>query len=155
MANYYHEINKMMEKLIHKIFVYDRKGFKMDGKGEALSFLDMDVIRKIGEAEHKKIYELVEEMETDRSFVASITKKLILNGYIMKEKSEHDKRVYMLRLTEEGRAIYEKSLEKQREFLHFILSDITLNEEKAILKFLSKVNQTTLLEHRDKICTKK
>ncbi|WZL73790.1 MarR family transcriptional regulator [Clostridiaceae bacterium 35-E11] len=155
MANYYHEINKMMEKLIHKILVQDRKGFKLDERGVELSFLDMDVIRKIGEVEDKKIYELIEEMEMDRSFVASITKKLMLGGYIVKEKSHQDKRVYILRLTEEGKKIYKKSLEKQSVFIDFILSEITLNEEKAILKFLSKINQTTLLQHWDKGDAKK
>ncbi|QZY54249.1 MarR family winged helix-turn-helix transcriptional regulator [Crassaminicella profunda] len=143
MANYYHEINRMIDKLMHKVLVYDRKGFKINGK-EELSLLDIHVLRKIGQQKHKKIYELVKDLEIDRGLIASVMKKLILSGYIIKERSEEDKRVYILKLTDEGKIMYEKTLDIQKNLLDFVLNDVTLNEEKAILKFLSKINQTTL-----------
>ncbi|QXM05223.1 MarR family winged helix-turn-helix transcriptional regulator [Crassaminicella indica] len=143
MANYYHEINRMIDKLMHKVLVYDRKGFKINGK-EELSLLDIHVLRKIGQEDNKKIYELINDLEIDRGVVASVTKKLILNGYIIKERSEEDKRVYIIKLTDAGKEMYEKTLKVQKDLLDFVLSEVTLNEEKAILKFLSKINQTTL-----------
>ncbi|MBF8982930.1 winged helix DNA-binding protein [Lutibacter sp. B2] len=144
MGNYYNEINIMVEKLMHKILVYDRKGFKIGTKSKELSLLDVYVLKAIGEEKEKKIYELLEEVEMDRGMVASIIKKLVLYAYVRKERSEDDKRAYILSLTEKGMDMYNKTLEIQENFLEFILSDITLNEEKAILKFLSKINQTTL-----------
>ena len=144
MANYYNEINIMVEKLIHKILVYDRKGFKIGTKNKELSLLDVYVLKTIGEEKEKKIYELLEEVEMDRGMVASTIKKLVLYAYVRKERSQDDKRAYIVSLTEKGMDMYNKMLEIQGDFLEFILSDITLNEEKAILKFLSKINQTTL-----------
>ena len=144
MANYYNEINTMVEKLIHKILVYDRKGFKIGTKNKELSLLDVYVLKTIGEEKEKKIYELLEEVEMDRGMVASIIKKLVLYAYVRKERSQDDKRAYIVSLTEKGMDMYDKTLEIQGNFLEFILSDITLNEEKAILKFLSKINQTIL-----------
>ncbi|MCT4619734.1 MAG: MarR family transcriptional regulator [Marinisporobacter sp.] len=154
MANYYYEINKMLDKLMHKVLVYDRKGFKINGK-EELSLLDIHVLRKIGQVNNKKIYELVKDLEIDRGLIASVMKKLILNGYITKEKSEEDKRVYILRLTDEGKEMCKKTLDIQKDLLNFVLSDVTLNEEKAILKFLSKINQTTLSTNQGEIYAKK
>ncbi|WP_168198351.1 transcriptional regulator, SarA/Rot family [Crassaminicella thermophila] len=155
MANYYNEINKMIDKLMHKVLVYDRKGFKIGGNIEDLSLLDIHVLRNIGQVESKKIYELIEDMEMDRGLIASVTKKLILKGYIIKERSIEDKRVYILKLTEQGREMYEKILQVQNNLLEFLLSDVTLNEEKAILKFLSKINQTTLFCNKDVVYSKK
>ncbi|TCO76416.1 MarR family transcriptional regulator [Marinisporobacter balticus] len=155
MANYYNEINKMMDKLMHKVLVYDRKGFKIGGKAENLSLLDIHILRKIGQVKNKRLYELVEDMEMDRGLIASVTKKLILNGYILKEKDHEDKRVYILKLTNIGKKMYEKTLEIQEVLLNFVLADVTLNEEKAILKFLSKINQTTLFCSKDTVDTKK
>ncbi|MEW9124281.1 MAG: MarR family transcriptional regulator [Thermotaleaceae bacterium] len=149
MANYYNEINNILDKLIHKVLVYDRKGFKIGIKGEPLSLLDIYILKKIGEGERKKLYELVEEMEIDRGLISSFVQKLILNGYVQKEKSREDKRVHMVKLTALGREMLDKNLDRQEELLNFILSDVTLNEEKTILKFLSKINQTTLSYHRD------
>lgn len=155
MANYYNEINEMINKLMHKVLIYDRKGFKIKGKMEELSLLDIHVLRNIGEVENKKIYELVEDMEIDRGLIASVTKKLILSGYVKKERDQDDKRVYILKLTSLGREMHEKTLCIQEKLLDFVLSDMTLNEEKAILKFLSKVKQTTLPCNKYRVFTKK
>lgn len=148
MGNYYNEINRMLDKLIHKVLLYDRKGFKAGVKGEALSLLDLDILRRIGEQDRKKLFELVEEMEMDRGLISSCIQKLVLNGYLEKEKSKKDKRAYIVRLTEPGRKMTQIHLEKQKELLHLILDDMSLNEEKAILKFLSRVNQTSLAYSR-------
>ncbi|WP_129600265.1 MarR family winged helix-turn-helix transcriptional regulator [Anaerophilus nitritogenes] len=148
MANYYPQINKMIDKLMHQVLIYDRKGFKIGSKLENLSLLDIHTLRKIEEKEDTKIYELVEELEIDRGIISSVIKKLIQNGYIVKEKSKEDKRVYILKLTTEGKEMCTKTMEIQKKLLGFVLEDMSLNEEKAILKFLSKINQTTLLKDK-------
>ncbi|WP_432662761.1 transcriptional regulator [Wukongibacter baidiensis] len=141
MANYYNQINMMMEKIINKILITDKKGFKIGRKNEELSLLDILVIKKIGSNSMKPIYSLVKETEIDRGVISSIINKLVANGYIKKEKAKEDKRVNMVILTEEGEEVYNKILKGQSDILEFILNDITLNEEKTIIKFLSKVNQ--------------
>lgn len=141
MANYYNEINRMIEKIAHKVLISDKRKFKVGRKNQEFSLLEMFIIKKIGKNEIKSIYELVKEMEIDRGLVTSIIKKLVITGYIKKEKAQEDKRVNMLRLTVSGKEIYNEIIVGQQEFFEFILSDVTLNEEKAILKFLSKINQ--------------
>lgn len=141
MANYYNEINKMVNKLIQKIIYYDTKGFKV-GKDKELGLIDVYILRSIG-LEHKKMSQVIKELEVDRSLVATSLRKLTIYGYVIKEKSEEDKRAFVLKLTKEGTELYHKTWEIQSEILNFILEATTLNEEKAILKFLSKINQTT------------
>ncbi|RKD23598.1 DNA-binding transcriptional regulator, MarR family [Caminicella sporogenes DSM 14501] len=144
MANYYKEINKMIEKIIHNIIVLDKRGFKLGLKGEVLSFLDIYIIKIIGQNSMMSIYNLVNKTGVDRGIIASVVNKMVAGGYFKKEKSKDDKRVYMVMLTEEGKKVYDKIIDNQNNLLEFILSDITLNEEKALLKFLSKVNQKTI-----------
>ncbi len=139
MANYYKEINKMFEKVIHRVLLLDKKGFELDTKSENFSFLDIYIIKKIGKDKEKSIYSLIKETEIDRGLMTSIINRMVSTGYLEKERSEKDKRVYMLRLTERGQDIFNDIVQKQKKLLDFILNDITLNEEKAILKFLSKV----------------
>ncbi len=146
MANYYEQIYKLIVKSIHKVLIQDRKGLKIGTKGEAISLLDIHILEKIGEAGHKKIYQLVEDISMDRRFIASCVKKLLLNGYIEKERSEKDKRVHILKLTEYGKMHYKKYEQEQKKWLNFVLSEVTLNEEKAIVKFLSRINRATFYE---------
>ncbi len=140
-ANYYNEINKMIEKIVNKLLIIDKKGFKIGKKNEDLSLLDILVLKNIGTNNVKSIYSLVKETEIDRGLITSIINKLVASGYIKKEKAKEDKRVSMVILTKEGEEVHNKILKEQSELLDFILNDITLNEEKAILKFLSKINQ--------------
>lgn len=144
MANYYNEINEMMEKIINRFLVIDKRGFRLGKKNEELSLLDIIVIKKIGISIMKPIYSLARETEMDRGVITSIINKLVASGYIKKEKAEEDKRVNMVTLTDKGEETYQKILNKQIEILDFVLNDITLNEEKAVLKFLSKINQSML-----------
>ncbi|WP_053955823.1 MarR family winged helix-turn-helix transcriptional regulator [Inediibacterium massiliense] len=148
MANYYPQINKMIDKLMHQVLIYDRKGFKIGNKLENLSLLDIHALRKIEERDDTKIYELVEELGVDRGVISSVIKKLMQNSYIIKEKSKEDKRVYILKLTTEGKEMCTKTMEIQKKLLNFVLEDMSFNEEKAILKFLSKINQTTLIKEQ-------
>ena len=142
MANYYNEINEMMEKIINRFLVIDKRGFRLGKKNEELSLLEIIVIKKIGISIMKPIYSLARETEMDRGVITSIINKLVASGYIKKEKAEEDKRVNMVTLTDKGEETYQKILNKQIEILDFVLNDITLNEEKAVLKFLSKINQS-------------
>lgn len=144
MANYHREINKMMEKLIYRFLILDKKGCTLESKGENLSFLEIHIIKEIGRSFEKSIYNLVRETDMDRSTITTIINRLVLNDYLSKEKSEEDKRIYILRLTDRGQEVYNKIENTQKDIVESILNDITLNEEKAILKFLSKVNQKIL-----------
>lgn len=141
MANYYNEINQMIEKIAHKVLISDKKKFKIGRKNQEFSLLEMLIIKKIGNNEMKSIYELVKETEIDRGLMAPMIKNLVIGGYIEKEKAKEDKRVSMVKLTKSGKEIYDEIIVSQKEFFEFVLSDVTLNEEKAILKFLSKINQ--------------
>ncbi|MFZ5968088.1 MAG: MarR family winged helix-turn-helix transcriptional regulator [Bacillota bacterium] len=143
MANYTREIQNMMDRLIYRILIVDKKGLKAGKKGDVLSGFDIYMLKKIGEDDEKKLYELIEEMEADRGLIASSLKKLMAYGFVEKEKSPTDKRAFILRLTEEGKQVYEEKKAEQQQLLDLVLADITLNEEKAVLKFLSRMNQAT------------
>lgn len=144
MANYYKEINNMMEKIINKILVLEKGGIGLGIKKDKFSFLEMQIIKKVGKDKSKSISDLIKETDIDRGIITLIVNKLVLGGYFKKEKSNEDKRVSILMLTEEGNNIYTKIINQQKELLDFVLGDISLNEEKTILKFLSKINQSKL-----------
>jgi len=146
MANYHDEIGKMINKVIHKALLCEMEGFRLGTRGEAFSYLELKIMRKLREGDNKKILQLMEELQLNRGLVAALVKKLLAGGYITKEQSEEDRRVFTIKLTDSGKKILDRSSHGEKEFLDFILSDITVNEERAILKFLSKINQAAKLK---------
>jgi DNA-binding MarR family transcriptional regulator len=147
MANYYDEIYDIIEQLVYKLLIYDNKGFRVAGKKETLSILDMQILQKICRNKEKKIYELIKETGLERRVISSIVQKLVMYSYIQKEQSKKDKRVYILKGTESGKKATNYIFKKQNEWLEFILEDMSLNEKKVILNFLNKINQKRNTPH--------
>lgn len=150
MANYYNEINRLLDKLVHKGFVHIREDIKLGAKGNTFTFWELHILRRLAISGEKRISELIEEVEVNKSLISSILIKLVAGGYIIKTQSSEDGRVYFLKLTELGLEVVEESHQLQKELLDFVLEDITLNEERAILKFLSKINQLTMTNNSRK-----
>lgn len=140
-ANYYNEINKMIEKTIYKLLILEKEGLPNGRKKMDLGLLDIIVLKKIGDEPSVKQFSLIKDTDISRNIITPIIKKLVSKGYVTKEKSKIDKRVNMLTITDEGNKVRENMIGIQKEIMDYILHDITLNEEKAILKFLAKASQ--------------
>ena len=138
MRNYYVEINQYLQRLIKNILIYDREGIHIEGY--SLSILELLIIDFLGNEGQKKMYEVIEILNIDRNSLVTIINNLQQKKYITKTKSLKDKRVQILELTQEGNRIYEKITYRNKELLFSLLNDFSFNEEKAILKFLVKLD---------------
>lgn len=141
MANYYMEISKLMDKLLEKALIYNINGFKIGPKKEVFTTLEVVILKRIAISPNQKMMQIIDDININRSLASSMIKKLIVKGYIEKNQSKEDRRVYLLQLTENGNQVVEESFNLQKRYLDFVLNDISVNEEKAVLKFLSKLNQ--------------
>lgn len=138
MKNYYVQIQQYLERLIHHILVLDKKGVTING--EVFSLVDLLMIRAVGTHGEKKMFQVMEEMNLDRNAFVGVVNRLQSQKLILKRKDEEDKRVQLLQLTEKGQGVLEALQLLEKELLSKILRDATFNEEKAILKFLVKLD---------------
>lgn len=138
MRNYYVEIHEYMEKLVKNIITLDKKGININGF--KLSIMEILILKLLQDKNEQKMYEVIKNLNIDRNTFKTISNKLIYEDYIIKTKSDDDKRAYSLCLTEKGKKILEESMEKEKEMLFSLLDDFTFNEEIAILKFLVKLD---------------
>ncbi len=141
MANYTREISHMMDRMLIKIMSQDKKGFYPSKLLHKLSLLDILMIKTVGESESIQLNSLVKTLELDRNLIDISVKKLVSMKFINKRQGERDKREKWIKLTESGERIYKLLLEAQLSEMEFVLNDITINEEKTVLKFLSKIVQ--------------
>lgn len=139
------QIQQYMEKLVQSILSLDKKGIQ--SHTDTFSITEWFVLKLLGNQREKKMFEMMEEMGIDRNSFGTIINKLQSQKYIIKKKSESDKRVQVLELTEKGMSIYEEFVLREKELLHTILNDFSFNEEKAILKFLVKLDMQK--KHKD------
>ncbi|AKL93860.1 transcriptional regulator MarR family [Clostridium aceticum] len=138
MRNYYIEINEYLYKLIKNTIFYDRNGILLNGV--VLSITDILVLKALGDDKEKKMYEIIDDLGLDRNTFATIINKLLQQQFIIKTKSKRDKRVQILSLTEKGQEAFCEISDKEKKILFSLLNDFSFNEEKAILKFLVKLD---------------
>lgn len=142
MAHLYKEIEGMLERVFTKLVAVDRRGIKIGARNEKFSFVDVMVLRLIGIKGQVSIYDLIYELDLDRGIVSTSISKLTKGKYVAKSRSEQDGRVFLLRLTADGTSLFDKLQDQENSLVAFIMDNSTINEQKAVLKFLSRVNQT-------------
>ncbi|MFS0612895.1 MarR family transcriptional regulator [Lederbergia ruris] len=83
--------------------------------------------------------EIAEQLLVHKSAITVRVEKLVKKGLIERQRDENDRRNVYLRLTENGRSLYE-SLEKNiNQFVEAIVSDIPEKEMEVFLNVYEKI----------------
>ena len=148
MNQYLMEITRMIDKLTVKSLHYEAEGVRVGKKNTSISLVDCFILKYFCEDQHTNqkigIGELMLQMNLSRKSVSAAVLRLQTKGYIERRVDELDKRKFNILLTVEGERIGQGLKNKELDYLQFILRETTTNEQKAILKFLSRVNQVTV-----------
>lgn len=140
MANYTHEILRMIEKVYTGTLSTSRKELVPEGFTKGLSPQEVHIVLCLGKSGQLSVSSLCNELQIERGLLTTVMQRLIKRRVLVKEKDKSDQRVTLVGLTRLGERYFHVYNEKLSDIIGFILSDITLNEEKAILKFLGRVN---------------
>ncbi len=120
-----------IHRYIHIFLEKELEKYKI-GRGEQ-KFL-WNIIKNDGIAQHK----LSEKFKIDKATVTRGVKKLIIEGYITRERDENDKRAYNLYLTKKGKDM-KPILKKTLENVTYKISEgFTEEEEKTFKRLLKK-----------------
>ncbi|MDO4799117.1 MAG: hypothetical protein Q4A52_01205 [Bacillota bacterium] len=140
MANYTNEIAHMIERFQTKTLSQDRDGFFKAHLKLDLNLLEVLLLRQVSKSE-ARINSLVKQLEVSRNLVNTTVSRLVKEKILQKRTDLKDGRCQIISLTPQGRRLADELLAQQDAELGFMLNDVTVNEERAILKFLSKYVQ--------------
>jgi DNA-binding MarR family transcriptional regulator len=148
MPVYRAEIKRLSVKLLQKILYYSYREYKYLGKVYALQ--DLIVLSQIAlYKELLSIKEWVNELDIRDTDTRKCINRLVLNGDIKKARNLSDARRYEISVTQRGQQILKHHEQVEEQILEFVLKDLTVNEEKSALKFLSKLNQLTVEKYHE------
>lgn len=102
-------------------------------KFELFSMLFLDKRKEI------TMTELVEYINTPMSTATGIIDRLVKNGYIKRDRSEADRRIVILRLTEEGSQLMKRLKDLIYEYLNMIVDDLTEDEKQFMTRIVLKI----------------
>ena len=144
MSVYYNEIYKMFHKIFEKII--SNKYFYQINKEYNLEFIDYLFLKNIEKLDNCNLSSLYKCLDINYDQISRKVDKLKQLNFIDKKVSKKDKRKKNLVLTKKGKKVFKEIDRLMNKYVKFIIKDFTVNEEKAVLKFLSKISKITYVD---------
>lgn len=83
--------------------------------------------------------ELVEYINSPMSTATGIVDRLVRNGYVKRDRSETDRRIVILKLTEEGNRFIKNLKDIISQYLDMVLNDLTEEEKEFLAHIVIKI----------------
>jgi DNA-binding MarR family transcriptional regulator len=96
----------------------------------------------------KKISELAEELEITLPSITTLADKLVAQGYVERKRSEKDRRIVYLHITEQGHSILHDLMEEKKRRLHKYYAALSEEDIRHLIRIYRII--LTNLEEADK-----
>lgn len=104
-----------------------------------ISVNDMHVIEAIGLEKENRSSNVAKRLSITMGSLTKAIDGLTDKGYVIRTRSEEDKRVVLLTLTEKGKKAYKHFRNFHEELIHQIMAQLSEAEQKVLAKALGKL----------------
>jgi DNA-binding MarR family transcriptional regulator len=139
MSHYSKELHMMLKKTLGRAYGLHAEE-RLGSKGCKLDLIDAELLYQLNQ-EKMPLKALNGSNAISRQDLQRKVGRLIKLGLIHKLENVEDRRFALLALTDNGLRELAVISEQLNGPLSFAASDLTLNEEKAVLKYLSRLHQ--------------
>ena len=134
------EFKIILVKLFNDILDYEESVLRAS-EFKDLTNNDIHVIRAIGMNEKRNMSMIAQELAVTIGTLTISINSLVRKGYVIKERSEKDKRVVFVNLSSKGEAAFSRNEELYDQMVNSMLEDLEDNEMDILMKSLLKVNR--------------
>lgn len=134
------EFKIILVKLFNDILDYEDSVLRAS-EFKDLTNNDIHVIRAIGMNEKKNMSMIAKELAVTIGTLTISINSLVRKGYVIKERSEKDKRVVFVNLSSKGEVAFSRNEELYDQMVNSMLEDLEDNEMDILMKSLLKVNR--------------
>ena len=136
--NSYERINDVLVNLFRDILTLEEKA--MAGSDfRDLSMNDWHVLEAVGSEGQKNMSQIAKELTVTLGSLTTAMNGLCRRGYTQRRRSETDRRVVNVSLTEKGIRAYHEHEQFHRHMIDAIIADQTPEELEVLVRSLSKL----------------
>ena len=99
------------------------------------------LIHALGEAGRLNMTELARRMSVALSTVTGIVDRLIARGCVIRDRTEKDRRVVFVELTEKGREMFQQDRRAQQKVAMEVLSNLSEAEQEELVSLVGKLSR--------------
>ena len=133
-------LNEVLVKLFREINTIEERAVKT-GEYKELTVNDMHVIEAIDIYDAKNMTTVAKQLSVTTGTLTISVNSLVKKGYVERTRSEADRRVVLISLTEKGRSAHAQHRRFHQQMIDAIVKDLDEQEQVILEKALSNLNQ--------------
>ena len=140
MEDAYRAINDILVNLFHEIWELEEKAIITE-EFKDLTNNDMHVIEAIGLGEGNNMSSIARKLNITVGSLTTAMNSLVNKAYVERRRSEKDRRVVYVRLTEKGIKAFHHHEDYHRQMTQAILDKLTEDEIPVLVKTLEELSE--------------
>lgn len=133
-------LNEMLVRLFRNINVIEERAI-CTGEYKNMTSNDMHVIEAIGMEEAKNMTSVARSLDVTTGTLTIAVNSLVKKGYVDRVRSEEDRRVVLISLSEKGKKAYLHHRKFHDRMVGAVVEELTEEEQQVLEKALTKLNR--------------
>lgn len=133
-------LNELLVKIFNNMLDMEERAIITD-EFRDITNNDMHIIEAIGIDEPRRMSDIASRLGVTVGTLTTNMNSLEHKGYIVRQRSENDKRVVLVVLTEKGKRAFFHHRDFHKKMIKSIVKDLNEDEMKTIIKGLLNLNE--------------
>ncbi len=133
-------LNEILVRLFRDINTIEERAIRTE-EYKDVTTNDMHVMEAIGIQEAKNMTSVAKALEVTTGTLTIAVNSLVKKGYVERVRSEEDRRVVLVSLSEKGKKAYLHHQQFHQKMIESILEELDGEEQRVLEKALQKLNQ--------------
>lgn len=138
--NHYEAINDVLVHLFNEILDLEERAL-ITPEYKDISVNDMHIIDAVGIQEQKNMSTVARTLGVTVGTLTIAVNNLVKKGYIQRMRSQEDRRVVLISLTEKGEKAYRHHRNFHEKMVLAVLKDLNIQETEALTEALTKLQK--------------
>ncbi len=130
-------LNELLVNLFKDILQIEEKALREQGSD--LTITEIHTIDAISYDRARTMSEIAKDLEITMGTLTTAVDKLIKKGYARRMRSDEDKRVVLVELTDKGKEAKNLHDHFHKDMIDSVVTELTDNEEEVLIESLSKL----------------
>ena len=132
-------LNEVMVSLFREINEVEERSIITQEFGD-ITNNDMHVIDAIGIDRPKNMSSIARELSVTVGTLTISVNSLVKKGYVVRQRSEEDRRVVLISLSEKGKEVFEHHAKFHKAMIDGVINELTEEELEVLIKAVTKLN---------------
>lgn len=133
-------LNELLVKLFRNINVIEERALRT-GEYKDVTVNDIHVIEAIGMEEAKNMTSVARSLEVTTGTLTIAVNSLVRKGYVDRVRSEEDRRVVLISLSDKGKRAYLHHRKFHDQMIDTVVEQLSEEEQQVLERALAKLNQ--------------